>query len=136
MGGGITTSAFAAGGRAGPAVTAVSQTFDGTSWTTGNSINTARRYGGGNAVPGAPTAIIFGGTTAGASANVANTETFDGTSWAEQADLAAAKGGTVGGGGTNTSGLTFGGFNPSSTALATTEKWNDPVYSAKTVTVS
>jgi len=136
MCGGISTSAFAAGGRAGPAVTTTSQTFNGTSWTTGNSINTARRYGGGNAVPGAPTAIIFGGTTAGASANVANTETFDGTSWTEVADLAAAKGGTVGGGGTNTSGLAFGGFNPSSTALATTEKWNDPVYTIKTVTVS
>jgi len=136
MCGGITTSAIAAGGRAGPAVTAVSQTFDGTSWTTGNSINTARRYGGGNAVPGAPTAIIFGGTTNAAANGVANTETFDGTSWTEVADLAAAKGGTVGGGGTNTSGLAFGGFNPSSTALATTEEWNDPVYTIKTVTVS
>ena len=135
MGGGITTSAFAAGGRAGPAVTAVSQTFDGTSWTTGNNINTARRYGGGNAVPGAPTALIFGGTTNAAADNVTSAESYDGTSWTEVADLSAATGGGIGGGGTNTSGLAFGGFNPSSAAQTATEEFTRAL-TVKTVTVS
>ena len=44
---GTQTAALAAGGipPPGPAVSNASEEYDGTSWTSGNSINTARQYG-------------------------------------------------------------------------------------------
>ena len=81
-------------------------------------------------------ALIFGGTPTTAPANVANTESFDGTSWTEVADLATTRGFNIGGGGSNTSALAFGGESPSGTALTATEEWESPNYAVKTVTTS
>ena len=127
MGGGVLTAAFAAGGRAGDNVTAVSQTFDGSSLTAGNNINTGRRYGGGT---GTTTfGLIFGGASSGGGTTpVAITEAYDGTSWTEVGDLGAARSATIGGAGTGSLALSFGG----GPVVTTTEEW-DVAARAETV---
>jgi len=62
-------------------------------------------------------AIAFGGRDPA----LAQTEIYNGTSWTEVADLNTART-NLGGAGTTTSALAFGGFTPGS--LAVTEFWN------------
>ena len=59
---GIQTAALGFGGYIGP-VTAATEKYDGTSWTTISSMSTARRYLGGAGTQAA--ALGFGGTPSG-----------------------------------------------------------------------
>ena len=93
--------------------TTATHQWNGSSWSTKNSMNTFRQNAG---TGGTTTAgIVFGGS--GPPAN-ANTETWDGTNWTEVGDLNTAKTDIGGGVGTSTAALSASG------APATTEQWD------------
>jgi hypothetical protein len=97
--------------------------YDGTSWTAGGNLNTAR---GGLAGAGIQTAgLAFGGTNA--------TEEYNGTSWTVSGNLATARY-FLGGAGTQTSALGFGGYT--TTFSAATEEYTDPIFAVRTITTS
>ena len=87
-GGGATQSVgWCAGGRDGPGSdVALSEEYDGSSWTEGNNLTNARRYTAGFGPQTA--AIIAGGYT---TTNLGHTEEYDGTNWSEQNDLNSAR---------------------------------------------
>jgi hypothetical protein len=112
------SSALAFGGEL-PANTAVTESYDGTSWTELNDLNSARRY-----LAGAGTqtsALAFGGfyDPGGQSAL---TETWNGTSWTEVNDLNTARYFISGAGSDNTNAIATGGEAPAFTNAA--ETWN------------
>ena len=124
------TSALAAGGQYPPNQrTDHVETWDGSSWTEVNELNTGREQVGGSGTK--DLAIAFGGTPNG-STLVGNTESWNGSSWTEISDLATARRG-LGSSGSAATGLGAGGATPSvSTA---TEEFTAPA-TLSTVTVS
>jgi len=119
-GAGTNTAALAFGGLIDPPATNYNNTesYNGTSWTEVNNLNTARYNSDGIGV--AYTAALYtGGYT---STNVAVVESWNGSNWTEISDLNVAKSNN-GGAGTNTAALVFGGYDGSS-VLATTENYN------------
>ena len=70
----------------GPSRTSNTETYDGTSWTEVNNLNTARDELGGNGTQ--TSALAYGGTTPPATAKA---ESWNGTSWTEGPDLATAR---------------------------------------------
>jgi hypothetical protein len=94
---------------------AATEEYDGSTWTSVNSMNTLRAY---NAGAGTQTAALtFGGDLPGLTAA---TEEYDGNSWTTVASLGTAKY-LLGGAGDSTFGLAFGGGTPANTAA--TEEW-------------
>ena len=93
--------------------TTATHKWNGSSWSTVNSMNTFRQNAG---TAGSTTAgLIFGGSAPSANAN---TESWDGTNWTETADLNTAKTDIGGGCGVQTAALSASG------SPATTEQWN------------
>ena len=137
--GASSTAAFIAGGiltnPAGAPYTRTdkTETWNGSSWTEGNTIASPRDESSGC---GTTTAgLITGGL--GPISGLALTETYDGTSWTEVADLANVRGlGGMSKAGTTSSTIYFGGIAGTPTTLGSTEVWADPVLSIKTVTTS
>jgi len=74
--------------------------------------------------------LAFGGNT---TVNFANTESWNGTSWSQTDELNTARN-SLGGSGTNTLGLAFGGETPPQTGA--TEEFDNPSLSSKTVTAT
>ena len=102
------TAAIAAGGNVGgPPYTDVTNTesYNGSSWTEVNDLNTARNSSSGT--PSAPyaSALYHGGGPVGITSN----ESWDGTSWSETGDLNTARTNHMGAGASNTSAITAGG---------------------------
>jgi hypothetical protein len=132
-GAGIVTAALCIAGND-PGITNV-ESYDGTCWTeTATDINTGRQGGGSS---GTSTACTYYGGWA--PPNSALTESFDGSTWTEVGDLATARvavGGTLSPTSLNTSALAIGGSTGPPTRLAICEEYSDPVYAAKTVTLS
>ena len=119
---GLQTSAVAFGGDTDPGPSsALSETWNGSSWTETNNLNTARRglHGSGVAYTAA---LGFGGISSPPSNSVAITESWDGTNWTEVGDLNTDRA-FGGGGGTTTAALMFGGTQDPP-RLANTEQWN------------
>ena len=120
-GNGTQTAGIMAGGKpiAAPsgAYQDVSETYDGTSWTEGNNLNTARSAG--CAHNGTSTACLTVGGRDGPGSS-ANTELYDGTCWTEVNNLNTARY-FMGGSGTSTLALTYGGLHPPKTE---TESWD------------
>jgi len=137
--GASSTAAFIAGGiltnPAGAPYTRTdkTETWNGSSWTEGNTIASPRDESSGC---GTTTAgLITGGL--GPISGLALTETYDGTSWTEVADLANVRGlAGMSKAGTTSSTIYFGGLAGTPTTLGLTEEWADPVLSIKTVTTS
>ena len=129
---GTTTAYLVFGGYAAlppPAgVRAFTESWDGTSWTEVNDLNTARDSGAGS---GSQTSALFAGGHQGPPGSTNVTETYDGTSWTEVADLATARY-QMAGCGTASSSFCGGGIG----GTTTVEEWTDPTYTIKTVTVS
>jgi len=119
---GTVTAAIIAGGEPN---TVNCETYNGSTWTEVNNCNTARNQGCTGI--GVQTGALF----VGGQPSPAYVEQWDGTSWTEVADLATGRYG-LGGTGTSSLGL-IGAGEP---LLTSVEEWNDPAYSAKTVTVS
>jgi hypothetical protein len=117
---GTQTAALACGGQPGttpPIGLNNSEEYNGTSWTEGNNLNTARKRGSSN---GTQTAgLTAGGSNtapiAPGSQNVS--EEYDGTSWSEGNNLSTARYGLGGSGGPQTASIVAGGS--SSTAKTT-----------------
>ena len=115
-GGGTSTSALVFGGANGSNPTlAITESWDGSSWTEVGNLNAAKADGG-TACVSNQDALYFGG-----SGPTASNEYWNGTSWTEIADLATPRTG-LGGNGTTTSALAFGGYP----ITAATEEWTVP----------
>jgi len=92
----------------------------GNAWSTGNSMNTARRDLAGAGIQ--TSALAFGG---GGPPVETLTESWNGSSWTEVADLNTARA-TLGGAGTQTAALAFNGGPQANVGPAkyNTESWN------------
>jgi hypothetical protein len=124
--GGTETAAIAADGYGPPGGdSSDAATYNGTTWTEITSTTNARGEFS-FSTKGTPTSFIATGNTPGA------TEKWDGSSWTEIADMGTGRSSSFSGG---TAGALFvAGGNPG--GVTTTENWEDPVYTIKTVTVS
>ena len=131
-GGGTSTAGLAYGGSIPGGKTQATEEWTGAgapvgAWSTGGTMNTARRYFAGAGV-GSSAAIGFGGTTAPGNNQVANTENYNGTNWTEVNDMVTARQDlSSASAGTQTASLAFGGyphpsFGPGSRSI--TELWN------------
>ena len=111
------TAALAFGGTTGP-LSKLNESYNGTSFTEVNDLNTARAALGGAGTQ--TSTLAFGG-------NLQNPTTFNlveswnGTNWTEVADLNTARS-ALSGAGTQAATLAFGGELPSVTAAS--ETWN------------
>ena len=119
---GTQTAALGYGGGVGtPGAPAVANTesYNGSSWTELNDLNTARRIialtNGTNT-----SALCYGGWDD--SSNTDANESWNGTSWTELNDLNTARRNLSCAGADNTSSLAFGG--KTTTPVANTESWN------------
>ena len=125
-GAGPQTAAMAYGGQQNPGTATKGETeqYDGTSWTEVSDLNTVR-YTGGPSIQGTQTATIyFGGARQNPDvAGYNNTETWNGSSWSEVANLNEARE-EVGGAGTSTSAVGFGGNPAGATTSTATEEWD------------
>ena len=119
--GGTTTSAIAFGG--GPR-TENTETWNGSTWTEVNNLNTARLALGG-AGSSSTAAVAFGGSASPGA--VGATELWSGSSWAEQNDLSNARTYLASSKGSNTAALAMGG-----SSSVHSEQWTDPVLATKT----
>jgi hypothetical protein len=131
-GAGTQTAALSMGGDdgAGSAGTNVFS-YNGTSWTAGTSLPTAKSSCGG---AGSQTAaLIFGGPST-------STLLWNGTSWTSNPTGLATGRTNFSGCGTQTSALAAGGFPPTYSSgpggLVDTEEWTGSQFSTKTITVS
>ena len=115
---GTQTAALVAGGAAPPSTGTVnSEEYNGSAWAEGNNLNNAVRLQVGRGTQ--TSALSMGGSYSG-------TESYNGTSWTETGHATNTARKQAGAGGTsNTSGIFFGGENPSSPYIAaTTEVYN------------
>ena len=129
-GSGIQTSALAYGGLTGPGSpnkTGKTESYNGTSWTEVNNLNTAREHLAGNG-DASTSVLAYGGGPSG----VANTESWNGTSWTELNNLSQARWGITGSGTGGASALATGG---NQSPLAGTEEWTASLAN-KTITAS
>ena len=122
-GAGTQTAALAFGGDARPPTSPtflysnLTESFNGTSWTVVNTLNTGRQALGG---AGTQTAALgFGGQTP---SNSAATESWNGTSWTTLPATMNTARRNLSGCGTQTSALAFGGYATAPTGA--TELWN------------
>jgi len=107
---------------------ALTESWNGSSWTEVADLNSARHDPGGS---GTYTAgLVFGGDVIAPGVGGV-TESWNGSSWTEVADLSTARSG-VGGSGTNTLALAFAGATPSITAA--TEEFSLPATIIETIT--
>jgi len=121
-GAGTQTAALAFGGYT-TAYSAATESYNGSAWTTVNSLNTARSFVGSAGTQTA--ALTFGGSNApGVSAA---TELWNGTTWTSNPTGLSTGRSLISGTGTQTTALGSGG--ETTTALASTEEWNFGVYS-------
>ena len=147
---GTTTAGVAAGGSG----TSTSEDWDGTSFSEGNDLNTARTGAGSAgtvstaalAIGNSPnsgiaasfdiptSAIIAGGHISGTRND--KTEKWDGTSWAEVGDLAGPMRLGAGGGTSASSGFRADGHPGPSGYSLTSAEWADPYLAVKTFTSS
>jgi hypothetical protein len=115
---GTTISTTTAVGGSTPGLTAVTEQYNGSSWTEVGDINTARyaesRTGSGTQTAG----LIYSGGDVSAL-----TEAYNGTSWSEQNDLNTTRRAS-GGAGVQTAALNIGGRNPPVGDYANVESYN------------
>ena len=129
---GILTAGLAFGGQPIPGISGVTESWNGSSWTTVASMNTAKN---GPAGAGTQTAAVsFGGNLAPGPLTGA-TELWNGTSWTTNPNSMATARSTMTKATASSDGLAVGGATPSVTAA--TEEFTGPgVGETKTVTVS
>ena len=108
---GTLTAGMCAGGA--PSASTNSQTYDGTSWTDVNNINTGRHNEAG----------AGSGTTSAGLIYKNQTEAYNGTSWAEVSAAMNNDRGSLSGNGTQTATIAMGG-NSGPNYMVYTESWN------------
>jgi hypothetical protein len=120
---GTQTAALAFGGLTTPptTITLVTESWNGTSWTTNPaSLNTSRGYIGSCGATNTA-ALAFGGAAVPGIPQVGDTETWNGTSWTEVNNMNTARY-DVGGFGTNTAAIAASGY--STAPVTNVESWN------------
>jgi len=128
---GTTTAGLVAGGHSAPnAGITVSEEFDGSSWTEGPNMNTARGW---IACCGTQTAALGAGGYTGPpnQDGSAYTEEYDGSTWTNGGDLSQEMYGG-GGFGSQTAGVKAGGYNnslPPGNVTTQTEEYNGSAWS-------
>jgi hypothetical protein len=138
-GAGTQTAGIGFGGYTGPPgsipSTVVTLKYDGSSWTTSGNLNTAR-VDGGPSSDGSQTAVLyFGGKTAFSTPTDAEktnaTESFDGSTWSTlPATMNTTRHG-IGGAGTQTAALAFGGgVSPGATPTTATESYDGSTWTS------
>ena len=128
---GVQTAAMISGGNdvsnypgGAPKISTV-ENWDGSSWTAGTSMNTARSNTAGGGIQ--TLAYVAGGNTG---SNTTQTELWDGSSWATSANLSTGGEGTGGTGTTPSAGIMFG-RRP--TAGAATEEFTGETTAVRAV---
>ena len=121
---GTQTAAVAAGGNISGSVTNKTEEYNGTGWTAGNTLGTARRSLQAAGLESA--GLVFGGDTSVNSTGFSNlTETYNGSSWSEVNELTTARG-AGSGAGLSTAAVAIGGSTgpgaPNYSAVV--ENWN------------
>jgi hypothetical protein len=117
--GASSTSALIFGGEPGTSYSTLSETWNGTSWSEGNDLNSLRQSAGGVGIVTA--ALACGGSSGGP---VNQVESYDGTSWTETStDINTARS-AMGSSGTSILCLIFGGSGVS----ALTESFNGTTW--------
>jgi hypothetical protein len=124
---GTQSAGIYAGGE--PPRTAVTEEYNGSAWTEVNDLPVVRSGG-------ASMGVLTAGLIAGGSINLppASTATatslfYDGTNWTLGSNINTARDSTIGGAGTQTSGLIFAGYVPSPAGnVALTESWNGSAW--------
>ena len=117
------TAALAFGGRTivdvcgNVSAVACTESYNGTSWTAGGSLGTARGYLAGAGTNTA--ALAFGGATGAVNAC---TESYNGSTWTAGGAMGTARNSLAGDGASNTAALAFGGFIQN--AVSFTESYN------------
>jgi len=101
---------------------AITEAYNGTSWTEVNDLNTARGYAARGSGGTQTSALYFGGKSSPGPSGDALTETWNGSNWTEVNDLNQDRYNLVGAGASNTSALAFTGTEPPFSAK--TESWN------------
>ena len=105
----------------------LTEEYDGTNWTNGGALNTARATHG---TTGTLTAgLTFGGYSPSL---LAKTEEYNGTAWTESGDMNTARS-HLAGSGTQTQALAYGGLTPPSTTA--TEAYDGSTWSTSSATL-
>ena len=125
-GSGTQTAALAFTQDYAPGASAVTEEYNGSAWTAGGSMNTARKSGVGG---GTQTATL----ATGGHPALTISEIYDGSSWVTAPNLATGKA-YAGGAGTTTAGIAMGGQN----SLTATEEFTaeTTALNLKTITDS
>jgi hypothetical protein len=127
---GTQTAALGFGGN-NPGDTGATESYNGTSWTSVSSMNTARGLLAGAGTGTQTAALAFGGYIGAA---VATTESYNGSTWSPTTNLSTARY-RLGGAGTQTAGLAFGGETGPVNTTAT-EEFTGAFLSNKKITTS
>jgi len=118
---GTQTASIAFGGVPPPTATAINESYNGSSWTEVNDMNTAKR---GPSGLGTSTAALSAGGDVGAAPFLNAVETWNGSSWTETTEINTARSYAFAFG-IQTAGVIAGGYIPPSYGTtAVTEYWN------------
>jgi len=124
---GPATAAMATGGQGAPptfTILALTEQYDGTSWTETGDLNSARKEMA-SATSGSQTAaLIFGGKTSPPAAGTNVTEEFNGASWTTTLNSMNTARTALGGCGTSIAALGYAGFSPPLQNPTASEEWN------------
>ena len=102
------------GVKSGPAKSNATEEYDGTSWTTSGSMNTARSEFGGAGIQ--TSTLAFGGEAA--PGNTSAVESYTGSTWANNPNsLSSARRGSAGTGTGIPSAIVFGGYTTTYTGV-------------------
>jgi len=123
---GTQTAGLCFGGRPPTAGIVATEEYDGSGWSNGGDMNTARRGAATFSASTQTAALVFGGAVDPGVLNA--TEEYNGTSWTSVNNLPAAKY-INGGAGIQTAALSFGGYSGTA-ALATTEEYDGTNWTA------
>ena len=112
---GVSTAAVYAGGQQPPGPGAANTfEYNGSGWSTGGSLNTARMELGGTTAGIETAGLCFGGNTAPGWNGTAATEEYNGTAWTSVNNMATTVS-SMGGSGIQTAAFSAGGRTPSNT---------------------
>ena len=118
-----------------PYYTANSETWDGSSWTEVNNLNTARGGAGIGGSGNQTSGLAYGGESSPGSPGLAITEFWNGSTFTELADLSQTRQ-ALGSAGTGATGaLAMSGHVSTPTVTAATEEWTANLAN-KTITAS
>jgi hypothetical protein len=127
---GTQTACLGVAGYIGPAVTTAVESWDGTNWTTGTAVNTAR-YINEFSVGTQTAALVFQGYSPALAAIAQNVEQWNGSSWTEVAEFNTTR--RIGGGfGTSTDALASTGLTNPGSSVANVESWNGTSWTETT----